>query len=200
VTHTPRSELRKILRTQRQQLTTTESELSAQQLTEKFITSPLFLNSTSIAAYLPHKNEISPVDIMRAAWELKKIVYIPVLHPYKKSHMEFVRWTPDTPLTTNRYGILESQDRLQIAEAEILDLVLVPLIGFDKQGNRLGTGGGYYDRTFEFLQNQKRPAKPILIGLAYDFQCVENLPVESWDVSLDGVLTEKEFYKRCETL
>jgi 5-formyltetrahydrofolate cyclo-ligase len=196
-----RSELRKTLRQQRQLLTTTTTEHAAQQLTERCINHPCFLNSRAIAAYLSWQGEIEPMGIMQAAWELGKTVYIPALHPTKIRQIQFVHWTPNTPLTTNRYGILEHAPPgdtgiMKIIAPELLDLVLLPLVGFDQQCNRLGTGGGYYDRTFAFLQNQPRPAKPLLMGIAYEFQCVDTLHIEHWDVPLDGVITDKSILMR----
>ena len=67
---------------------------------------------------------------------------------------------------------------------------VLPLLAFDGRGNRLGTGGGWYDTTFSFLREQPRPARPLLVGVAYAFQQVDALPAESWDVPLDYVATD----------
>ncbi len=74
--------------------------------------------------------------------------------------------------------------------AQELDLVFLPLVAFDRVGHRVGMGGGYYDRTFAFVQQMHH--KPILIGLAYEMQQVDGLPFCTWDIPLDGVLTEKQ--------
>lgn len=94
-------------------------------------------------------------------------------------------------LHPNKYAILEPQHNLKKIPPENLDLVMVPLIAFDLKGNRLGTGGGYYDRTFAFLREQENK-KPRMIGLAYAVQQAEQIPSDPWDVLLDGIVTEQE--------
>ena len=92
---------------------------------------------------------------------------------------------------TNRFGIPEpdlSADSL-LAPAEMA-LVVVPLLGFTRSGQRLGMGGGFYDRTFAF--RRERAAPPWLVGAAYSFQELEQLKTEAWDVPMDAVVTEKE--------
>ena len=83
-------------------------------------------------------------------------------------------------------------DAAALLSATQIDLVLVPLLGFDRRGNRLGAGAGYYDRSFEFLRAKPRPAQPLLVGIGYHFQEVPELPAESWDVPLDFIATDRE--------
>ena len=94
--------------------------------------------------------------------------------------------------------ILEPQDKAKKILAEDLDLVITPLLAFDAKGHRLGTGGGYYDRSFAFLYSNMKK-KPLMIGLAYSFQAAECLPTDPWDIALDGVITEEKyiFYDKC---
>jgi 5-formyltetrahydrofolate cyclo-ligase len=75
-----------------------------------------------------------------------------------------------------------------------LDLVLTPLVGFDHKGNRLGMGGGYYDRSFAFLLRRQNWKKPRLVGLAYDFQQLDKLPAKNWDVPLTAVATDTHWH------
>jgi 5-formyltetrahydrofolate cyclo-ligase len=70
--------------------------------------------------------------------------------------------------------------------------VLVPLVGFDRRGNRLGSGGGWYDRSFAFLRDVPRPARPILVGIGYHFQEVEKLDAQPWDIPMDFIATDRE--------
>ena len=77
-----------------------------------------------------------------------------------------------------------------------LDLVLVPLVAFDARGVRLGMGGGYYDRSFAYLNFRSRWRRPRLIGVGFDFQRAESISPQPWDVCLDGVITERGFYGR----
>jgi 5-formyltetrahydrofolate cyclo-ligase len=95
-------------------------------------------------------------------------------------------------IATNRLGIPEPADTDASLAPDALDVVLVPLLGFDRRGHRLGFGGGYYDRSFAFLRDVERPAKPLLVGIGYALQEVERVPHEDWDVPLDYVATERE--------
>jgi 5-formyltetrahydrofolate cyclo-ligase len=71
---------------------------------------------------------------------------------------------------------------------------MLPLVGFDASGNRMGMGGGYYDRTFSFKSLKKGLRGPTLIGLAHEIQRVEELPVESWDIPLTAIVTDQKSY------
>jgi 5-formyltetrahydrofolate cyclo-ligase len=117
-----------------------------------------------------------------------KACYLPVLDE-KASAMTFARYQHDTPLKLNRYGINEPMAH-DVIDPQKLDLVLLPLLGFDKAGHRLGMGGGFYDKTFAFLAKEARPVKPLLLGVAYAVQECDDIPTDSWDVLLDGVVIE----------
>ncbi|MEO8746629.1 MAG: 5-formyltetrahydrofolate cyclo-ligase [Rhodanobacter sp.] len=104
----------------------------------------------------------------------------------------FVPWQTGDRVKPNRHGIPEPVDPETTYAPAQVDLVLVPLLGFDRQGHRLGQGGGYYDRSFGFLQARQRPTEPLLVGVAYTFQELPRIEAEAWDVSLDFVATERE--------
>jgi 5-formyltetrahydrofolate cyclo-ligase len=107
--------------------------------------------------------------------------------------LRFAPWRQGDAIAPNRYGIPEPDLPLsRCAAAETLQLVLVPLLAFDRRGNRLGSGAGYYDRSFGFLQRGERPREPLLVGVGYAFQEVDALPARRWDVTLDFVCTERE--------
>lgn len=105
--------------------------------------------------------------------------------------LRFAPWRPGDPLVPNRYGIpepdLEPDSFLKPAD---LSVVLLPLVGFDRCGNRLGMGAGYYDRSFAFRRAGTPP--PLLVGIGYGFQEVPRLDACSWDVPLDLIATERE--------
>lgn len=105
--------------------------------------------------------------------------------------MRFFLYKRNDILHPNRYGINEPKDTPSI-DTETLDIILTPLVAFDRQGHRLGMGGGYYDRTFSFLLNQADIPRPKLIGLAYACQEVPSLSPDPWDVPLHGVVTERK--------
>jgi 5-formyltetrahydrofolate cyclo-ligase len=85
-------------------------------------------------------------------------------------------------------------DLQKLIDPDQLDLVIVPLVAFDKSGNRLGKGGGYFDRTFEFLNEAPRPKKPFLCGIAYALQALPSIEPEPWDVKLNAVITEEKIH------
>lgn len=144
-----------------------------------------------IALYLPNDGEIDPRAFIAAAHQRNLTIYLPVLHPVLGNQLWFYRLDSRTRLRPNRFGIPEPARRNAPRRAPwALDAVLMPLVGFDRQGGRLGMGGGFYDRTFAFKHGAAhRP--PALIGLAHDIQQVELLPVASWDVPMDAVITPR---------
>lgn len=120
--------------------------------------------------------------------------YLPVLRPGREKRLWFALYRPGDRLTPNRFGIAEPITRQRPpVSLRSLDLVLMPLVGFDERGNRLGMGGGYYDRSFSFLRrsNWRRPR---LIGIAHECQKVAKLSPQPWDVPMDAVVTERGVY------
>ena len=186
-----RSDQRKQLRKQRASLDPTERLQRSRHLCQRLMQHHLFRNSRRIAAYLAADGEIDAHPLIETAWATGKQVYLPVLRPFGGNRLWFARYEPDTPLVTNRYGIAEPDiNHRQRIEAFALDLVLAPLVGFDARGNRLGMGGGFYDRSFSHLLCRRHWLKPRLIGLAFDFQQASRLPTQRWDVPLTAVATE----------
>ena len=123
----------------------------------------------------------------------RNFVYcLPVLQPGKT--LRFAPWRAGDPLMQNRYGIPEPDLAAEsLLDPAALDVVLLPLVGFDRRGNRLGSGGGYYDRSFAFLRALPRDApRPRLIGVAHALQELPDIAAEAWDVPLDLVVTERE--------
>ncbi len=143
--------------------------------------------------YLVNDGEIDPIKVMQWCWENSKIPYVPVVER-ERNKLVFAEVTPQTRFTENRFGIREPEiAETRIVTAQQLDLVLAPLVAFDQTGNRLGMGGGHYDRTFEFLTNTDA-AKPELIGIAHEIQKVQRIDVEPWDIPLTTVVTDKQVY------
>ncbi|HKJ08574.1 MAG TPA: 5-formyltetrahydrofolate cyclo-ligase [Gammaproteobacteria bacterium] len=192
---TSRTDLRRRMRRQRRALTPSQRIEAAWRMADHLAASALFRNSRRIAAYLPADGEMDPEPLMERAWELGKTVYLPVLVPFGHNRLWFAPYRPGDRLMSNCYGIDEPRivHRGRIS-ATALDLVLAPLVAFDARGNRLGMGGGYYDRSFGFLRRRRHWQKPRLVGLAYDFQQVEALPAQPWDVPLTAVATDVGLY------
>lgn len=106
--------------------------------------------------------------------------------------LRFAPWQAGDPIQPNRFGIPEPVASQEWFAPFQLDMVFVPLLAFDRSGNRLGYGGGYYDRSFAFLKDQTRPTEPLLVGIAYAFQELPQIAPESWDIPLDFVATDHE--------
>lgn len=192
---TSRTDYRKQLRTQRLSISDKERSECAQQLYKRVSQHPFFLNSKRIAAYLPANGEADTKALIERAWQMNKQVYVPVLMPFLHNRLWFIRYRPDTRLVKNRFGIAEPESiHHQRIAPYALDLVLTPLLGFDRNGNRLGMGGGFYDRSFAFLLHRQHWIKPRLLGIGYDFQCIPNLPHQPWDVPLTAIATDQNWY------
>lgn len=152
---------------------------------------PLF-RAEKIACYLANDGEISLLPVIEALWQRNKTVCLPVLFgSFGNRQMHFAPYFPDADMQMNKYAIVEPAIGMQQRiKPSALDIVLMPLVAFDLQGNRIGMGGGYYDRSFSFLSRRKHHKKPKLIGVAYDFQEVDSIASEVWDLPLDAVVTQ----------
>jgi len=144
-----------------------------------------FQQSQSIAIYSQMKNEVDLSKLCDVS--TNKSFYLPVIG--KNNSMVFKHYDSKDRLIKNKYGISEPTSKSVINAADI-DLCLVPLLGFNRKGSRLGMGGGFYDRYFEKNKFQKNPT--ILAGIAYDFQEDDTIQTESWDIPLDMIFTNKE--------
>lgn len=182
-----RDRLRSTLRRRRAALSAAERQLAAQRIARHLVKTPWFRAAQRIAGYHAVGGELDAGPALLAALAAGKQVYLPVLAP--DGRLWFQRWHPRMPMRRNRFGIPEpaAHPRHRL-EARALDLVLTPLVGFDRAGNRLGMGGGFYDRTFAYQRLHRRWRRPPLIGLAYDFQEVNILASEPWDVPLAGIV------------
>jgi 5-formyltetrahydrofolate cyclo-ligase len=182
-----RKTLRTQLRAARRQLSASQQKQAAEGVS--FQLSRYFSNDSHLkmGTYLANDGE---VDLSLFVGSTQQIFSfsLPVLHPVCKGHLLFLEYASHTPLIQNMYGILEPELACQhIMPTHELDVILMPLVGFDNDGNRLGMGGGYYDRTLAYTRHAVK--KPMLIGVAHDLQHVENLPHASWDIPLNAIVT-----------
>lgn len=183
--------LRQQLRASRRALSDEERARRSQEAVQKLTHHRLFLTARHIACYLPNDGELDLTYLISQAWTMGKSVYLPVLSLHHRNHLHFLSYKPNDELVTNRFGIPEPVMRPHnMIDIRRLDLVLMPLVGFDSTGSRLGMGGGFYDRSFAFLRRRQKWRKPNLIGAAFDCQKVEQIDGQSWDVPLSGVMTE----------
>lgn len=186
-----KKDLRQKIKTQRQLLTPSQIYQASIGVWLQLIRQPYFDQAVRIGFYMPVRGELDTNPVLKTALKLGKKTYFPVLQPDQVT-LSFYRYSTAQKLIPNQFGILEPQ---AIAERRIanekLDLVLVPLVAFDEHCNRLGMGKGYYDRTFAA---HRQSQKPLLVGLAYEFQKITRLPTMDHDIPLDAVITSKKIY------
>ncbi|MDG6777751.1 5-formyltetrahydrofolate cyclo-ligase [Thiomicrorhabdus sp. zzn3] len=194
--------LRTELRQRRQGLSETQQQLHADQACQHFFDANLLDTNTNkrykVAAFLSQDGELNTSTLIQRLWRLNSVeLYLPALETQPDWHMGFSRYTPDSALINNRFGIPEPDvPRNQHLNGKDMDLVIMPLVGYDLKGHRLGMGGGYYDRTFAFkLKSATAEHSPTLIGWAHSCQQVSQLPSEPWDVPLDGLINETGFIR-----
>src|SRR5579859_2037800 len=141
-----------------------------------------FSAARRIAVYAAIEGELDAEPLVALARSAGKEVYLPALPSSNNAPLTFLPYAVGAALRPNRFRILEPPPSAGPALAPVeLDLVIAPLVAFDARGQRLGMGGGFYDRSFAFLKDARRP-HPALIGYAYESQKVAELPAESWDV------------------
>lgn len=150
-----------------------------------------FSRNLKVAAYLAVQGEISLNPWISE--NPQQQIYLPKLYEVISPQLRFAALSADTRWEKNRFNILEPDIHWGESLApRNLDIILVPLVAFDRRGYRLGMGGGYYDRSLAFRCSRKKWLKPRLIGVAHSCQEHEQLPRQSWDVPLDSIITEKE--------
>ena len=190
-----RAALRRQLRQARRNLSPLQQQRAARDLYRQLAQHPLFRRARHIALYLPSDGEIDPRLLLREAQRRGKATYLPVLGTWPRTSMKFQRVGPHEKMTRNRFGIEEpiacpARQRRPWA----LDLILLPLVGFDRHGGRLGMGGGFYDRSLAYRQSRKNWHKPTLLGVAHECQQVDRLALASWDVRLGAVVTDQRWH------
>ena len=138
----------------------------------------------TIAGYYPSNYEVNILDFLEKASKNKYKIALPIIKP--ESKMYFTPWIFQEPLYVNKYGMLEPK----VVKKEIIpDLVLVPLVAFDKNLNRIGYGKGYYDRSLKKIKKINK--NTISLGIAYSFQRSGNIPINKYDFKLDYIFTER---------
>jgi 5-formyltetrahydrofolate cyclo-ligase len=184
--------IRKQLRSQRRSLSAGEQFMRSEKLTSILTSQPFFLRAKRVGIYLASDGEIDPSSVVDICLKSTKKCFLPVIHPLKVNRLHFAQYRQNSPLIANRFGILEPNIKCSnLVPCWSLDLILIPLVGFDRQGNRLGMGGGFYDRTLAFKARNSHPA-PRLVGLAHSFQEIAGISARPWDIPIDHVITEKD--------
>ncbi|WP_028109196.1 5-formyltetrahydrofolate cyclo-ligase [Ferrimonas futtsuensis] len=184
-----RQALRQHLRQQRRALSPQQQRQASQALAQRLIDQPEMDQAGTIALYLANDGEPNLMPLIRLLWQQHKPLALPVMHPNDPERIQFQRFAPDSAMVNNRYGIAEpAWAESDTLPREQIDLMLMPLVGFDEQGNRLGMGAGYYDR---YLAG--KGSRPLLVGCAHECQRLEGLESAPWDIPLDAVVTPERW-------
>ncbi|MBL4762217.1 MAG: 5-formyltetrahydrofolate cyclo-ligase [Gammaproteobacteria bacterium] len=187
-----RHKLRREIRTKRQQISTENHRYWCDQLNSVICSSSIYRNAKRVGIYFPNDGEPDLISLLSHQTAGNKTFYLPVLSGLHRKQLLFAELQRHTQFANNRFGIPEpiSQPQKQL-KASQLDLILMPLVAYDNFGNRLGMGGGYYDRSLAFLQRRTRWKSPKLLGTAFSFQRVDSLQEETWDIPLQAIATNE---------
>ncbi|MFT5032107.1 MAG: 5-formyltetrahydrofolate cyclo-ligase [Bermanella sp.] len=184
-----KQELRRELRDRRRQLSAAQQRSASARLDLQLRRQTALRTARTIGFYMASDGEISPRPSLLRLARQGRLCFLPCING---KQLQFRRYRPGQTLKRNRFKIPEPPANRSLPRApHRLDVILLPLVGFDAKGNRLGMGGGFYDQTLAKLQQSSRP---LLIGLAHECQRMNELPVQSWDIPLDAIATDKGFY------
>lgn len=185
--------LRKKMRKQRRALSASQQALASKLMLRQLKRSGLLFRVKTVALYVGADGELDPMPLLDVLPSRIRC-YLPVVTD-RDGRMRFQLVQRGDILYRGFFGIKAPKlGRTPVLRASFLSLVLMPLVAFDVKRRRLGMGGGFYDRVFAF-KTDAEIAKPFMLGVAHDFQRVESLPFEEWDVPLDGVVTPRSFLR-----
>ncbi|HRQ65813.1 MAG TPA: 5-formyltetrahydrofolate cyclo-ligase [Xanthomonadaceae bacterium] len=183
---TDRQDLRRQLRAYRRTLSAADRLRAAEGVAEHLHGCAPLLSAQRVAGYWAVDGELPLHEVVGHVLRRGQTYCLPVLEV--DPCLRFRSWRNGEALTPNRFGIPEPSGGTEFA-AQDIDVVILPLLAFDHAGNRLGSGAGYYDRTFAFRRGTD-PGRPFLLGVGYAFQLREGLPAADWDVPLDAACTD----------
>ena len=182
-----KADLRKSLRQRRGSLSPSQQHAAAKTLIHSITKLPAWASTKHIAMYLATDGEIETGPLEAIARNADKEIFLPTIVEGKR--LEFARWETGVKLINNRYGIPEPPPTAAHCPPSHLNVIFLPLVGWDLSGGRLGMGGGYYDRTLSVTEG------PLLVGLAHECQQEDKIPCENWDVALDYIATDTALYR-----
>ncbi|HEX4499735.1 MAG TPA: 5-formyltetrahydrofolate cyclo-ligase [Scandinavium sp.] len=191
-TFSARQHIRQTIRQHRRALTPEQQLYFADQAANRMMAYTPVMMAHTVALFLSFDGELDTRPLIEQLWRSGKKVYLPVLHPFSPGNLLFLHYHPRSELVVNCLKIQEPKlDVRDVLPLNKLDVLITPLVAFDTQGQRLGMGGGFYDRT---LQNwQRYGLQPV--GYAHDCQQVDTLPVEKWDIPLPAVVTPSKVWQ-----
>lgn len=190
---TSKAGVRRQARQRRNSLTLAEQRRAARHVYRRVVVDPRFRFSARIAFTLAADGEINPAQLLHEAARRNKACYLPVTDPLGRRRLRFRRWRPGEALKKGAFGIAVPRGG-RPCPPRCLSLVLLPLVAFDKECRRLGMGKGFYDGTFAFRRHSTR-GRPLLLGLAHECQREEELEADPWDLPLDGVVSDRNWYR-----
>lgn len=179
--------LRRELRARRRAVPPSERRRAARRLASQVERAGWLSDRRRIALFLSMPEEMDTGPLLDRARRRGCRIHLPRVTDYRRNRMLFFPY--GAGLVRGQYGILEPRAGIPV-KATQLDVVLMPLVGFDRRGNRIGMGKGYYDRALAFRRGRTRTRQPLLVGLAFECQRVDALPVQPHDVALDRLVTE----------
>ncbi|WP_371188728.1 5-formyltetrahydrofolate cyclo-ligase [Thalassotalea maritima] len=186
-----RQQLRQQIRQKRKALSANQQQSASREIVKQLANNRHIGAAQHIAVYLANDGELDLSLFIDWCWRQGKHVYLPVIHPFAKGHLLFLHYQSTTKLQANHYGIAEpALNVTQVLPASQLDVIITPLVAFDNAGNRMGMGGGFYDRTFAAIATSKQRTQqanpPVVarIGVAHRCQQVDSIPIEAWDMPL----------------
>jgi 5-formyltetrahydrofolate cyclo-ligase len=174
-----------------------EQHIGATHIKDRLIRHHKVRDASTIALYLANDGELDLKEFIAWCFRNNKQVYLPVLHPFCQGHLLFLHYSEQSKLVKNKYQIPEPKlDVTKVLPLHQLDVLITPLVAFDHEGNRLGMGGGFYDRTLAHWQKESdngmaHAAKPYPIGVAHKCQQVDKVPTEHWDIPIPEILTPR---------
>lgn len=188
-----RQQIRQQIRQRRRALTPEQQTQFALHAADRMMAYPPVPLAQTVAVFLSFDGELDTRPLIDQLWRAGKRVYLPVLHPFSPGNLLFLHYHPSSDLVVNRLNIREPKlDVRDVLPLSQLDVLVTPLVAFDAAGQRLGMGGGFYDRTLQnWRQYRLQP-----VGYAHDCQQVDALPTEQWDIPLPAVITPSKTWLR----
>lgn len=186
-----RAAQRQAIITKRQALTSEQVQTLSAQVRAQVLAHPFLREARTIASYLSFSGEIDTIELNQALKAQHHQVGLPVIVPQERGRMDFYRYGSLEELVLNQYKIREPVPSPEaLIKPHELEVIVVPLVGFNQYGDRLGMGGGYYDRMLK-----KISANCLTLGLAYDFQRDDSIECKAWDMPLDEIITPTQHYR-----
>ena len=183
-----KSSLRKDLRSKRRSMSAADHGRRSAQAAKTLARLPMFKSGARVAVYLPFDRETDTAPLIAAARRRRVRLYVPVVSDRRHRRLRFYPLTAKT--RRGEFGIAVPARNLKSVSPRWFDGIVVPLVGIDAKGRRLGMGGGFYDRALDFRRRRRHWNGPRLVGFAFDCQRTESGFAEPWDLRLDSLATE----------